>query len=87
MPDGNEGTPYIGFGSEQFYNAPVMHDGDIIECPHCGQEHAVAAAYAEGQEPPDGFHLFFFHCGDESYLAGVNGKSTMNIKPQMTGRI
>jgi hypothetical protein len=87
---GMMGTPYIGFGQDQLDDALDAADGDEILCPKCGQGHVIRAAYATGEDgetKTDGFYLLFYKCGDKDYLAGVNGKLTMGIKPQVSGSL
>ena len=84
------GTPYIGFGNDQLDAALNAADGDEILCPRCGQGHLLQAAYATGKDgkpKTEGFHLLFYKCGEKDYLAGVNSKLTIGIKPQVSGSL
>jgi len=76
-------TPYIGFGNDQLEGAPLVKDGDLIFCPHCFSEHAVARSWSS-----DGsISLDTYCCGETAYLCGMNGKLIMGVKPACSGSI
>lgn len=65
--------PFIAFGNEELKD--VLRIGDWIECPHCDDRHRVI-----GGKRPDGTEtdaMLGYRCGDNVWLAGVNGKNTM----------
>ncbi len=73
------GTPYVGFSSETLTAAPRLKAGDSIECPKCGRPHEV-----QDSTPP---RLLFYRCGEATYLAGIDGKSTMSKPPDVSGKV
>lgn len=69
--------PYIGFGNEQLEKQPILRDGDGIICPHCGDVHHVQAGINDKGQKTDS--LLSFNCGEETCLAGINGKLIIGI--------
>jgi hypothetical protein len=65
-------------GNKELDSAPDL--GDTIVCPICHMRHPVEygeEVHSDGTKTPDTY-LAFYTCGKESYLCGLNGKSTMN---------
>jgi len=69
-------TPYIGFTNEQLEKAPPLTDGAEILCPHCLGTHRVTSIFSENGKT----NLQIYHCGDETYLAGMDGKLLMGVR-------
>jgi hypothetical protein len=64
----------FAIGNDELDKAEAL--GDSILCDRCGKEHPIE--YAK-EVMPDGTkreskRLAFYTCGDDSYLAGINGK-------------
>lgn len=70
-------APYIGFSNETLSTLPDMRDGDEITCPLCKKTHSV---YRVGP-------MFFYGCGDGTYLAGINGKCTIGVPVDVRGEL
>lgn len=50
--------------------------GDFILCKHCGQRHIIEYGHTvkeDGTKVPTKL-LAFYKCGENTYLAGINGK-------------
>ncbi|HSE44243.1 MAG TPA: hypothetical protein VLA89_02830 [Gemmatimonadales bacterium] len=66
----------IGFTNRELDESPPLHIGEAILCPNCGGDHIVEGginqATGEVEET-----LLFYKCGEQSYLAGINGKNVM----------
>lgn len=75
------GTPFVGFSNETLDRQPKVCKGDVVECPHCGGEHALSACDS-GSEI-----LLFYKCGDRSYLAAVGGRLIIGTPADMSGRL
>ncbi len=75
-----EETPYIGFSNETLNQLPDVAAGDMVDCPHCGAQHAL-----EGEK------LLFYTCEEGAlapmYLGAVNGKLVIGVKPDASGHI
>jgi len=59
----------ISFGNNELAAMPEMKKS--LQCPHCNKRHKIK----EGKDTdgcPAG--LFFYNCGDKTYLCGVQGK-------------
>jgi hypothetical protein len=82
--DGFMPTPYIGFGNDTLNKQTSLKKGDFINCPNCKKTHAVECGTSDGKESDV---LLFYHCGNKSCLAGMNGKSIIGIKPDISGSI
>lgn len=70
-------TPYIGYSNETLNKLPQMKDGESIVCPHCWKSHDVSGTGG----------TYFYVCGDKTYLAGVNGRNVVNVKPDVAGSV
>lgn len=71
--------PYIGFGNETLDKLPPLADGDTITCPHCKGQHEV-----KDSDPPG---MMTYRCGEDTYMAGIHGKCTVGVKPDVKGEI
>ena len=73
--------PYIGFANDTLKKQPKVSVGDLIVCPNCEGEHPL--------EPPDsgGDILYFYRCGDSLFVGAVQGRATVNLKPDVSGSI
>jgi hypothetical protein len=87
-------TPYVGFGNDQLDAAPEL--AVSIKCPRCGEQHLVQES--KGSQTWDGTtrtwlpssnptRLQYYKCGEQIYLAGINGKSVMKTKPACSGEV
>lgn len=72
-------TPFVGFSNATLAKCPPLKSGDEIDCPQCGGKHAVADS-----DPP---LMLFYECGDETFMAGIDGRSTMGVKSDVSGEI
>ncbi len=57
--------------------ANELHEplGDTVECRKCGQQHPIEygeEVLKDGTRKPSKL-IAFYKCGDNSYLAGING--------------
>ncbi len=59
-------TPYIGFDNATLEGLPLAAVGDLVQCPHCDDEHRL-----RDSKPPG---LLFYECGDKVYLGAVGGR-------------
>jgi len=67
--------PFCAIGNDEFCE-PV---GETIVCPLCGQIHPIEYGYkvnADGTKTPSKI-LGYYKCGNDAYLAAVNGRSVM----------
>ena len=78
-------TPYIGFTDSQFDDAPPITEGARIWCPHCFGEHEVQSSTGTNRDFQ--ITLWFYRCGEKLYLAGINDRLIMGIKPVVSGSI
>ena len=68
-------------------NDELNNNGDVgktIVCPHCGKEHDIKygdRVLEDGTKVPSKL-LAFYNCGDELYLAGIDGKLVEPRKPE-----
>lgn len=68
--------PYVAFGNDELAASPVLHIGDVIICPRCGESHLVEGG--KNRETGEISNvLLFYNCQGTSYLAGVAGKNVM----------
>ncbi len=73
---------YIGFGDETLKRLPRAKAGDLVLCRRCGGHHPLEEkASREGT-----FSLGFYRCGDELYLASVDGRLVAYTRPDVSGR-
>jgi hypothetical protein len=70
-------TPYVGFSNETLQGLPPLNGGDLIDCPRCRGQHAVE------EQPP----LLVYACSGTGYIAGVDGRNVMGVKPDVKGEI
>jgi hypothetical protein len=69
-----EELPFITVSNEELASKPDI--GDTIICKKCGGEHDISygeKVLDDGTKAPSK-SLAFYKCGDEVYLAGINGK-------------
>ena len=59
----------ISFSSSELASAATLKAGDSVLCKTCSAAHVLSASV-----PPA---LLFYRCGENSYLAAVDGKSVM----------
>ena len=78
--------PYVGFGNDQLNGEPKCKEGDMVECPHCNQQHPVEFATNCDTGQPSSL-LAFYDCGDKSYLAAVAGRFVTGLKAACSGSI
>jgi len=71
-------VPYLGFSAATMAKQPLIAAGDFVDCPSCGSFHEVVDA-----EPPG--HLLFYRCGPTCYLAGINGRSVVGLRADVSG--
>jgi phage terminase large subunit GpA-like protein len=67
----------LAIGNEELDKYPVM--GKSVKCPHCGKRHKVLygkKVLPDGTTEPSKA-LAFYKCGDNKYLAGIDGKNIM----------
>lgn len=76
-----KGIPYVGFGNETLAMLPKAEKGQEVDCPRCGGKHILSASKGSRTE------LLFYKCGDVLYLAGIDGRLVMKIKPDVSGKI
>ena len=76
--------PYVGFGNDTLDKQPPLKKGDSVNCPNCKKIHPVECGTSDGKESD---LLLFYRCGNKSYLAGINGKSIVGIKVDISGSI
>lgn len=70
--------PFIAIGADEFGG----NLSDTIQCPHCGQRHAIEQSGPSRSYDPDtntwtegpAGLLQFYQCGESTYLAGIRGK-------------
>ena len=77
------GVPYIGFGNDQLKDAPPIKEGDEILCPHCLGTHIIKTAMSDKGT----MGIQYYNCGDKTYLAGLNERLIMGIKPAISGTL
>lgn len=78
-------TPYIGFGNNTLSKAPIVHIGDTITCPKCGDMHRLFGGINKDGEETD--TIMAYRCGDKSYIAAVDGRFIIDIKPDVSGSL
>ncbi len=78
--------PYIKFMNDQLKNQPSIKENDEIICPHCGQLHKILFG-TDVKTKKKTNSLGSYRCGKKSYLAVVNGKLIMGLKPVCSGKI
>ena len=78
-------TPYVGFGNDTLAKSVRLKKGDEVACRQCGGLHNVECGKDEDGKESD--LLMFYKCGDESYLAGIAGRSVIGTHPDCSGRI
>jgi hypothetical protein len=74
------GVPYVGYGNDTLARQPRLAAGDRVRCPNCGEDHIVE------EFPP----LLLIRCGADgadSFMVGINGRSTMGISPDVHGEV
>ncbi|MFH1740950.1 MAG: hypothetical protein ABIH23_18260 [bacterium] len=69
-------TLYIGFTDEQLKKAPPLADDAEILCPRCLGTHQVTSIFSEDGKTS----LQIYHCGNETYLTGMDGKLLMGVR-------
>lgn len=72
-------TPYVGFGNDTLAKLPALKHGDTITCPQCKGQHVV-----EDSKPP---MILSYKCGDQTYMAGIKGRSTIGVPVDVSGTI
>jgi len=78
-------TPYVGFsGNTLSHNLP-LHIGQEITCPHCGKRHVVKGGIGEDGKESD--LLLYYECKGQAYLCGVNGKSVLGQRADVSGEV
>lgn len=72
-------TPYIGFGNETLNLRTKL--GESAKCPECG-----TLCKVKDSKPPK---IQFIHCEkcNADYLVGIEGKSVVDIKPDVSGEV
>jgi hypothetical protein len=68
-------TPYIGFSNATLASLPHLAPGDEVDCPYCTERHRVSGTPV----------ALFYKCGEDAYLAGVNGRNVMGVKSDCAG--
>ena len=82
MSDRGERLPYVAFGNDELREAATLGEGDGVACAHCGGRHRVEAARVTQSTDPARVGetgLMFYRCGDDTYLAGLDGKNVMHL--------
>jgi len=89
-------TPYIGFSNATLAKALPLKAGDLVLCPRCNAEHPVSAGEPSTRwnpktqdfgPSPDPMILFFYKCGNETFIAGIDGKSVMGVPVDVKGEV
>jgi len=68
---------FVAFGNDELEKLPDIKKGDIIVCPHCGGKHKVEAFKDKNGNDTN---TLAYECGEELYLAGVDGKNVMGVR-------
>lgn len=68
---------YVGFGNDTLKKLPRLRSGNKVSCPRCGETHEVVG----------GSKILFYRCGKKLYLAGVDGRCVLDIKPDVSGEV
>ena len=74
-------TPYIGLSNETLNLLPKVKMGEVIKCTRCMGEHVLEPA-VDGSEL-----LLFYHCGENLYLAAVDGRLVVDINADVSGEL
>ena len=77
-------NPYIGYTNSTLKGRPVVHAGDAIACPHCGEAHTLESCEEDGQ-PSE--MLLFYNCGERLCLAAVDNCLVIGITVDVSGNI
>lgn len=77
--------PYVGFTNNTLGKQPRLQDGDMIVCRRCGQTHSVEATTDSAGNKTD--LLLVYKCGEELYLAGVDGRCVDGIESDCGGEL
>jgi len=90
-------TPWIGIGNEDMEGRPSIHEGDPYFCPKCdGVCYARVSGPSEKYDwasgswikgPSGGLHYIKCDVCDKSFLVGVKGSYTGDVKPRYKGKI
>lgn len=76
--DQNMSTPYIGFDNRTLAGQPNVKQGDLIDCPHCGDKHPIGGA------EDNSAGIMFYKCGETDCLASIDGKLVAGLKPDVS---
>ena len=84
-------TPYIGFSNESLRSLPRLNAGDVIDCPKCKGRHIVEDSTPSRRtnptQPRQLGHLQFYRCGEEIFLAAIDGRNIMGQKADVSGNM
>lgn len=78
-------TPYIGFGSDELSDKPIVHAGDVFICQQCGQFHELMSSTDDKGDANE--IILFYPCGGNYYLAAVKNRLVMDTSPTFYGYI
>lgn len=71
--------PFVSFGNDELSQQPDIGEGDFVACPNCGEPHKVEVSTSDAGNC---MTLEFYKCGEQLYLAGVDGKSVVDLLPR-----
>jgi hypothetical protein len=67
----------ISFTNDELDKCPEAHEGMIVHCAICDQEHPLRCTKNEAGEMTT--DLMFYECGDKKYLGAIGGKVVVSI--------
>jgi hypothetical protein len=77
--------PYIGYGNDTLRDLPRVKEGDEVFCDKCGARHPLEAA--TNTETGAKSDIYFYRCGEKTFLGAVGGKLVAYTKCDVSGEL
>ena len=69
----------LAIGNEELHENATVHIGDRVICPHCEVSHKLQAG-TDAETGKQSHMIYYYKCGDKSYIGAVGKKLMSNLR-------